>query len=357
MFRSTTPMIGSHLKGGAFLPPWFLVSVVTCIDHQIVEGVAGYTNHIAKRCSLGYIQATVIDVKHFRLATLLLFAPIICYPQDKRNEMFTLRHDQNTETISVFRDDIKLVLTQHVKKDIRPYIHPIVAPDGRGILTEFSPDHHKHQTGLYWGLKKVNGRDYFMNWKGDYWRRVSVRALREQGSMVQWQLSYDLLDESGNAILTETQTWSLQDSNGKLLLDVEWQGEAKADVKMEKFYVGGLFLRMPWHPGIEGEVINAEGKRNSEAEGQRSIWNDIGIHIDGRDDKAHIAIFDHPENDDSPVAWRVDNELGVGPSRQIVGDWSIQKATSVVFRYRLIIYTGEFEPDNLHRLWKEYSNE
>ena len=257
--------------------------------------------------------------------------------------------------MSVFRDDNKLVLTQNVKTDIRPYIHPIMAPDGKGILTEFSPDHHKHQTGLYWGLKKVNGRDYFMNWKGDYWRRVSARLLRENGSIVQWELVYDLLDASGNAILMETQTWSLQENNGKLLLDLDWQGSAKTDVTMEKFYVGGLFVRMPWHPGVDGEIINAEGKRNSEAEGQRATWCDIGIRIEGRDDKAHIAIFDHPENADSPVAWRVDNELGFGPSRQIVGDWSIQKGSSAFFRYRLIIYTGAFDQNNLNRLWKEYS--
>jgi hypothetical protein len=296
-------------------------------------------------------------VKPFSLITILLLAQIVCYPQDKGGQAFTLRHDQNTETISVFRNDTKLVLAHNVKTDIRPYIHPILAPDGKGILTEFSPEHHKHQTGLYWGLKKVNGRDFFMNWKGDYWRRASARTLREHGSMVQWQLVYDLLDESGNAILTETQTWSLQEDQGKLLLDLEWSGQANSDVKMEKFYVGGLFLRMPWHQGIDGEIINAEGKRNSDAEGQRAIWNDIGIHIDGRDDKAHIAMLDHPSNVDSPVAWRVDNELGLGPSRQILGDWSIQRGKSANFRYRLIIYTGEFDPNNLNRLWKEYSNE
>ncbi|HEY5917607.1 MAG TPA: DUF6807 family protein, partial [Chryseolinea sp.] len=243
-----------------------------------------------------------MSVKPLSLTIFLLFAYFICYPQDNRNQQFTLRHDQNTETISVFHNDNKLVMTQNVKTDIRPYIHPILAPDGKGVLTEFSPEHHKHQTGLYWGLKKVNGRDYFMNWKGDYWRRVSARTLREHGSVVQWQLVYDLLDESGNAILIETQTWSLKENQGKLQLDLEWSGQAKADVKMEKFYVGGLFLRMPWHQGIDGEIINAEGKRNSDAEGQRAIWNDIGIHIDGRDDKAHITMLDHPGNVDSPVA-------------------------------------------------------
>jgi len=97
--------------------------------------------------------------------------------EEKPTKVLTLSYDSSAETISVFGNNQQLLLTQNVKSDIRPYIHPIVAPDGKGVLTEFSPAHHKHQTGLYWGLKKVNGRDYFMNWKGDYWRRVSARII------------------------------------------------------------------------------------------------------------------------------------------------------------------------------------
>lgn len=275
--------------------------------------------------------------------------------EHKNVQNLTLRHDQSAETISVFRNGTELLLTQNVKSKIRPYIHPITAPDGNGVLTEFSPAHHKHQTGLYWGLKKVNGRDYFMNWQGDYWRRISARAIEANGPKVKWQMAYDLLDEKGGAILTETQTWSMHETDGKFFLDLEWRGEAKTDVTLEKFYVGGLFLRMPWREGIDGEVINADGKRNSEAEGQRANWNDIGIQIDGREDKAHIAILDHPDNAGFPIAWRVDNELGIGPSRQILGDWSIQKGKTEVIRYRLIIYTGEFNHDAITRLWKEYT--
>ncbi len=269
-------------------------------------------------------------------------------------QTLTIRHDENAETISVFRGET-LLLVQNVKSDIRPYIHPIIAPDGIGVLTEFSPSHHKHQTGLYWGLKKVNGRDYFMNWKGDYWRKVSANVISGHGTTVKWQTVYDLLDEKGRAILTETQIWSMQQSEGKFLLDLEWRGEAKTEVRMEKFYVGGLFLRMPWREGIAGEVINAEGKKNGEAEGQRAKWNDIGIQIDGRKDEAHIAILDHPSNADFPIPWRVDNELGIGPSRQILGDWSIQKGKSEIIRYRLVVYTGEFSIDNINSIWKEYS--
>lgn len=271
--------------------------------------------------------------------------------------ILTLHHDPNDGTISVFRNDSELVLTQIAKPDIRPYIHPIIAPDGKGVLTEFSPAHHKHQTGLYWGLKKVNGRDYFMNWKGDYWRRVSTTVIEPKGSTVTWRTVYNLLDDKGDVILTETQHWSMQQRDEKFFLDLEWRGEAQTDITLEKFYVGGLFLRMPWREGIAGEVVNADGKRNGEAEGQRARWNDIGIQIDGRVDKAHIAMLDHPANADFPVAWRVDNELGIGPSRQILGDWKIQKGKTEVFRYRLIVYTGAFNSDTINRLWQEYTDD
>ena len=195
-----------------------------------------------------------------------------------------------------------------------------------------------------------------MNWKGDYWRKVSASVITDRGHTVKWQTVYDLLDEKNSSILTETQTWSMYESDGKFVLDLEWRGEAKTEVRMEKFYVGGLFLRMPWREGIAGEVINADGKRNSEAEGQRAKWNDIGIQIDGRKDKAHIAILDHPNNSDSPVPWRVDNELGIGPSRQILGDWSIQMGKSEIILYRLIVYTGHFSVDAINRLWREYAS-
>src|SRR5690606_34347805 len=287
-----------------------------------------------------------MDMQH-RLRFQLLFTLVLlmqsCTIKPAAAQILSVRYDQQSETISVFRNNNELLVTQHVKPGIRPYIHPIVAPDGNGILTEFSPAHHKHQTGLYWGLKKLNGRDYFMNWKEDYWRKVSSSVITPGGTTVKWQTAYEQLDENGNAILTETQTWSMREVDGRFLLDLEWRGKANRDVTMEKFYVGGLFLRMPWHEGIDGEVINSEGKRNSEAEGQPARWAANEPSTEGREDKGHVEILEHPANAGFPNAWRVDNELGVGPSRQITGDWSIREGNEEVIRYRLVIYTGAFD--------------
>lgn len=272
-------------------------------------------------------------------------------------------HDENAGTLSVFRNgDREPILTQVAQEDTRPYIHPIIAPDGKGVLTQFRPEHHPHQTGLYWGFKEFNGRDYFMaccsagRWQGDYYRRVSAKVLEERGEQVRWQTVYDLLDEEGDPILTETQTWTMREEEGKFLLDLEWRGEAKAEVTVGKFYVGGLFLRMPWHEGSVGEVVNASGQRNGEAEAQRAIWADIGIQVEGRDDLAHIAFFDHPNNKGFPIPWRVDNELGIGPSRQIMGDWKLEQGETEVVRYRLVAYTGTLDAAELTRAWTEFAS-
>jgi hypothetical protein len=278
-------------------------------------------------------------------------------PPDQHNPASALNveHDRTAGTISVFRSGgTTPLLVQNAKSAVRPYIHPIMAPDGKEELTEYSPPHHKHQTGLYWGLKKVNGRDYFMNWKGDYWQKVSAEVMIEKGDRVKWETVYNLLDESGAAILEETQTWTFQETEDRFIMDLQWHGLAMTDVTMEKFYVGGLFLRMPWREGIRGEVVNSGGQRNASAEGQRAIWNDVGIQVGMRNNLAHIAIFDHPDNEGFPTSWRVDNELGVGPSRQILGDWTIRKGETEVIRYRLIVYTGDLMPEKLDASWKQF---
>jgi hypothetical protein len=275
---------------------------------------------------------------------------------------FQVVQDAGAGTISVLRGGTRdVVLIQNAQERIRPFLHPIMAPDGNGALTEYRPSHHPHQTGVYWGLKATNGRDFFMTCcvpgEERYHRRVSARVLQESGARVSWRTIYDLLDEDGQTILVETTTWSMQEQGGQYLLDLEWRGDAKRAVTVDNFYVGGLFIRMPWHKGIAGEVINATGQRNGQAEQQRAIWADVGMAIAGRDDWGHIAVLDHPQNTGFPSAWRVDAELGMGPSRQILQTWRLAEGASDVTRYRLVVYTGQLDPTVLHRAWTAYASE
>ena len=270
----------------------------------------------------------------------------------------TLRHDSAQHTIAVLRDGTpEPLLTQHARPDFRPYLHPLVAPDGRGVLTEFSPGHHRHQTGVYWGLTRVNGRDYFHNPGASHWRRVALTPLVTQGREVRWATLYHLLDEAGQPVMAETQTWTFREAGGRYLIDLEWKGEGLVDLTVAKYDYGGLFLRMPWRAGMEGAVTNSNRQRNERANGQRAVWLDIGLKVEGRPDPAHIAILDHPRNPGYPLPWRVDKQLGAGPSRAITGDWTIARGRAEIFRHQLVVYTGPLDDVGLMEAWKTYTGE
>jgi len=288
---------------------------------------------------------------------------------------------QEDEAIKVFAvNGDKALVTQNVKADFRPYIHPILAPDSTEELTQYSPGHHPHQTGLYWGFTRVNGtgidsaglkkwfydrnkpedirkkigRDYFHFPGGDHWRKVSAQVLIAEGAEVKWKTVYHMLDEAGVPILKESQTWTFMEKSDHYLLSLEWQGEALIDITVNEFDYGGLFLRMPWREGIQGEVENAARQRNEKAEGQRAMWVDAGMEIDGLEEWGHIAIFDHPDNKGFPQTWRVDSQLGIGPVRAKMGDWHIKKGEVETIRHQIVAYTGKLNAITMDDLWGDY---
>jgi hypothetical protein len=260
------------------------------------------------------------------------------------------------DRIVVTRRAGDLVLAVHnVRKDFRPYLHPLQAPDGKGVLTEFSPSHHKHQTGLYWGFTRVNGRDYFHNPGGDYWQLHEKRVLESTGTQAKWQTVYDLLGADKKPALTETQTWTLTDGGDHYTLDLEWRGKAVSDVVFGKYDYGGLFLRMPWTSKTGGQAVNSEGETGGQAEGKRARWVDVGMPVQGRDDWAHIVIMDHPRNDGHPLPWRVDGQLGVGPVRARLGEWKLAASETATIRYRMLVYTGKTDKDRVEASWKAFA--
>jgi putative membrane-bound dehydrogenase-like protein len=300
-------------------------------------------------------------------------------PTDIKQSSFHIQ--QTDDEIRVFTGGGKAaVVIQNAKPDFRPYIHPILAPGFTAELTEYSPGHHKHQTGLYWGFTRINGtgaepgelkewfynpdkpkdiqnkigRDFFHNPDGDHWLKVSAEVLTAEGEVVKWKTVYHMLDASQVPILKETQTWTFTEKDNKYLLSLEWQGEALTDITVNKFDYGGLFLRMPWKDGIKGEVINAARQKNEKAEGQRAMWVDVGMEIDGLDQWGHIAIFDHTGNKDYPQPWRVDGQLGIGPVPVRLGDWEIKKGETKIFQHQIVAYTGELDDTILNDLWGDY---
>ncbi|MBL9213316.1 MAG: PmoA family protein [Opitutaceae bacterium] len=294
--------------------------------------------------------------RYFPLALFIVAACTLAAAAPGRP--LVLREDPAAQTISVLRaGEATPLLTQNAGAGMRPYVHPLVAPDGNGLLTELAPSHHRHQTGLYWGLTRLNGRDYFHNSGADYWRRVGSRIIAGQGEEVTWVTEYHLLGADGQPVMLETQRWSMRDLGTRYLIELEWTGAALADLTIDEYAYGGLFLRMPWRSGMPGGVVNSNRQRNERANGQRAVWVDVGLQVEGRTDLAHVAILDHPLNPGYPSAWRVDGQLGVGPSRSIQGAWKIARGQSATFRHQFVVYTGEFNDLQVDQAWRDYTGE
>ena len=221
------------------------------------------------------------------------------------------------------------------KTHTRPYIHPLRSPDGKHVLTQFSPGHHKHQTGLYWGQTRINRRDFFHNYKGDYWKHIQNRL----GNNFM-EFHSQLLDGKGAPMLGDRQQWNYIPGEDHYILDLKWTGTALQDITIGKYSYGGLFLRMPWKRGIKAACLNSEGQKNQQGEGKAAKWVDLAMQIEGMEEMAHIVMIDHPDNPGYPTLWRIDGQFGVGPALARRGDIKIATGESLTYRYRLVVYEG-----------------
>lgn len=273
----------------------------------------------------------------------------------KKNDLHLI-HDKGAQTVSLYRkgNDTPLIV-QNAKKDFRPYIHPIVGPDGKGELTQYSPRHHKHQTGVYWAFTGVNGRDYFHHPEGSYWKKKSMEIINGQGAEVKWKTVYHLLAKNGGPVMEETQTWSVLDTGKEFVMDLEWSGKAVVDLSVKKYPYGGLFLRMAYERGAKAEARNTKGQKNGETEGMRAPWVNVGMKIPGRDNWGNITVFDHPDNPEYPNFWRVDRQFGFGPASARGAGWSLKQGESRTYKHRLVVYTGQFNKELIDQTWAEWA--
>jgi hypothetical protein len=275
-----------------------------------------------------------------------------------------LRAEHSGEHLAFYRSgSMPALVTQCAATDHRPYIHPILAPDGVGELTENQPGHHLWQHGLYVGLNDVNGVGF---WKEGYGGSPHDGTFHPQplappvvaGGQAHWNVICEWRSPDGTPMLTETQRWSLEDRGETLALDLEWGLRAETDLRFGKHSYGGLFLRMPWRAETGGDILTSEGSADTDdAEGKRARWVALAMPIPGRDSGvAGIALLDHPSNPEHPAPWRVDDNFGIAPSRCIAGEWHLARDESTVSRYRVFVFTGPISRDAVESEWRQFAS-
>ncbi|PCJ59050.1 MAG: hypothetical protein COA79_11875 [Planctomycetota bacterium] len=251
----------------------------------------------------------------------------------------------------------KPILVQHASENRRPYIHPIVAPHGHGVLTENEPGHHLWQHGLYTGLHGVNDMDFWTE-------GLSANGLKADGTFhpepidlinhdmnhVIWEVNTIWRSRTEEDMLLEKQTWNFQAFEEHYYLDLEWELKALIDIEFAQCAYGGLFLRMPYRAEIGASFENSEGLKFKEADSTKAQWGSVSMPTSDSS-SAGIAIMDHPSNPAFPTPWRVDSGYGLSPSPCINGKRILKKSNSSKETYRLYIYEGDVDVEKIN---KEY---
>jgi hypothetical protein len=248
----------------------------------------------------------------------------------------------------------------------RPYIHPIHAPDGSGILTEAPEKNYNWHLGLWFGLNNVNRKNFWSD--NAQFHPKPLNVPKPEGNRVAFTIESDwqTIDSRrperppGPVTLTEYQAWTITDHGDHYTLDLVWTAKAGAsDVVFGKADYGGLFVRLLGgrNPQNSEGVKGTKEKRDA-PEALPARWMLLEDHSKSRaaGKNAFVAIMDHPANLGHPVPWRVSGSH-FGTSLCKAQEWTLKAGESAVFRYRVLVASRAPDISFVESQWKEFAGQ
>ncbi|MBN2375534.1 MAG: PmoA family protein [Sedimentisphaerales bacterium] len=256
------------------------------------------------------------------------------------------------------------------------FIHPLWSPNGM-VLTEIQPKDHYHHYGIWgpWTKTKVQGQeiDFWNLGKGQGAVRCSEILDTISGpvfagfSVIQEHI---VLKPEEKVAIREHYTvraFPIQLAGGTAwLIDITGIQRNQLDTPIELpayRYGGGLGFRATpaWHKGT-CSILTSEGKTRQDADGGRARWCRVQGVGKTSGSTCGLVLMSHPDNHQQPQPLRVwpepkgDKDDGIFinfcPTR--LESWALEPGRDVVLRYRLLVYDGEFSPETIETVWRNY---
>lgn len=250
----------------------------------------------------------------------------------------------------------------HFKNTSRPFLYPILGPDGSRMTRDWpmadSPNEehdHPHHKSFWFAHGEANGVDLWSE-SAKAGKTVQTKLVKAKGGKNQGviQTRNDWLAKDGKVIASDERTLTFHASPAGRFIDfkivIKPNGE---DLVLGDTKEGTMAIRLAETMRLKGKVgkghiVNSEGVRDADTWGKRAKWVDYFGPV--QDKTVGVAIFDHPSNPRHPTWWHVRdyglfaaNPFGIHDFEKKpagTGNLTVPKNETLTFQYRFFFHTG-----------------
>ena len=258
----------------------------------------------------------------------------------------------------------------------RPFPVGNDASKGDPKASSFEP----HQRPLYFAHGDIDGLNFwaeaaFQKYYGEHssqpyghMAKASLKEAKKGTDTGTVQASFSLEDPNGRSIGDEDQKFVFRGDTQTRVIDCEFILKAShgpiaiGDTKEGTFGIRlGKELSAP-----QGRMINSQGGHGEPAIwGKSADWVNYFGTISGH--PVGIVVFDHPASFHHPTTWHArgygllaanpfgQREFTKDPQKD--GSWTIIEGSSLNFRYRVLIYDGVMNAEQIGEAYKRYASE
>ena len=277
------------------------------------------------------------------------------------------------------------LFSEYLYKDVsRPYLYPIIGPDGLFMTRNWpmkeapNEDHdHPHHRSFWYAHGDVNGHDFWSEspkaGKTVHESFIEIKSGKDVGII---RSKNKLVANDGSIVCTDERTLRIYIEKDGRLFDFEITIHASnGDVTLGDTKEGTMAIRLAESMRLKpiksnagkptGHIVNSEGVRDDETWGKRAKWVDYHGPVDGK--TVGVAIFDHPDNPRYPTWWHVRdyglfaaNPFGLHDFEKKpegAGALKIKAGESATFRYRFYLHRGDEKEGKVAGRYEEYVKE
>ena len=283
---------------------------------------------------------------------------------------------QQTHGISIRTEEDRELFFFSTDPRFRTHIHPLNVPGTEYAMTRFRPADHPWQYGIFCGLNKVNGLDFWCCGDANY--PAEIRGIMQNRDVVDSGqidegITFTALNDwsgpNGELVLEERQKIVVPDQEveNSYVFDLQWELKAtQVDIHIEQSDYGGFSARLVGTRQTKRHA-NSQGQVGDDCADHAANWVSVAQPVDGvgtysKETRATfayagLAIFDHPQNLCYPNKWRVDGDGMINPAFALSQSVDLKRDASLISKYRMYVFKGLEDPTAIEREYKEWIGE